>query len=61
MRSLMTIAEFQKIYSVSRATVYRLAKRKEFQFVHIGRSVRIRTEDAERWYASLGEDSANAQ
>jgi len=55
----MTIAQFQREYSVSRSTVYRLRDRNELSLVHIGRAVRIRREDAERWYASLTGEHAN--
>ena len=55
MPALITIAEFLRTYNVSRSTVYRLRDRQELPFVHIGRAVRIRREDAERWYASLSE------
>jgi len=46
-------------YNVSRSTAYRLNERGELPFVHIGRSVRIRREDAEAWYASLTSEAAN--
>ena len=59
MPSLMTIADFQRTYNVSRSTVYRLRDRHELPFVHIGRSVRIRREDADKWYASLTGSEAN--
>ncbi|MFA7585765.1 MAG: helix-turn-helix domain-containing protein [Novosphingobium sp.] len=55
----MTIADFQHYYNVSRSTVYRLRERGELEFVHIGRAVRIRREDAERWYVSLSGPPAN--
>ena len=59
MAALITIAEFQSKYSVSRSTVYRLADRGEIQFVHVGRAVRIRREDADKWYSRLS-DKADA-
>ncbi len=59
MAALLTIAEFQRTFNVSRSTVYRLRDRGELSFVHIGRAVRIRREDAEAWYASLTGESAN--
>jgi len=59
MNALITIEDFQKAYRVSRSTVYRLKERGELAFVHIGRAVRIRRADAEAWFASLSEASAN--
>lgn len=53
MPTLMTISQFQHNFGVSRSTVYRLRDRNLICFVHIGRSVRIRTEDANNWYQSL--------
>lgn len=50
---LMTIREFQAAYCVSRSTVYRLYEKGELQFLKVGRAVRIKREDAERWFASL--------
>ena len=57
--ALLTIAEFQHHFNVSRSTIYRLRDRNELPFVHIGRAVRIRREDAERWYETLFVDHAN--
>ena len=57
--SLLTFRNFQDDYNVSRSTIYRLAKRGEIALVHIGRAVRIRREDADRWYASLTGSEAN--
>jgi len=59
MPALLTIAEFQQVYNVSRSTVYRLADREEIRFVHIGRAVRIPREDAEAWYSRLMGAEAN--
>jgi excisionase family DNA binding protein len=59
MPALITITEFQKTYNVSRSTVYRLKDRNELPFVHIGRAVRIRRVDADKWYASLTGSEAN--
>jgi excisionase family DNA binding protein len=53
MAALITIPDFCDEYCVSRSTVYRLRDRNEVPHVRIGRAVRIRREDAERWYASL--------
>lgn len=58
MAALLTIDDFKSHYNVSRSTVYRLRDRGEVPHVHIGRAVRIRREDAERWYDSLY-DAAN--
>lgn len=59
MAALMTINGFGHEYNVSRSTIYRLQERGAIKFVHIGRAVRIRREDAERWYQSLLDDPAN--
>lgn len=59
MAALMTISDFQSEYCVSRSTVYQLRDRGEVPHVHIGRSVRIRREDAESWYQSLVDGSSN--
>jgi len=59
MAALITIDQFKNEYNVSRSTVYRLRDRGEIRFVHIGRSVRIRREDAESWYQSLLGEPAN--
>lgn len=61
MPAFLRIADMQRTYNVSRSTVYRLRDRGEIRFVHIGRSVRIPREDAERWYDSLGNGEANDQ
>lgn len=59
MASLLTIQNFCEEYNVSRSTVYRLRDSGEVPHVHIGRTVRIRREDAVRWYQSLFDDAAN--
>jgi len=56
---LITIPQFCDEYGVSRSTYYRLRDRGELACVKIGRAVRIRREDAERWYESLQDDAAN--
>lgn len=55
MAALMTIQDFSEEFSLSRSTVYRLRDSGAVPHVHIGRAVRIRREDAERWYKSLYE------
>ena len=59
MAALMTIHVFCNEYNISRSTAYRLRDRGEVPHVHIGRAVRIRSEDARRWYESLVESTAN--
>jgi excisionase family DNA binding protein len=59
MSALITISDFRRIYCVSRSTVYRLREAGDIKFVHIGRAVRIRREEAEKWFASLPSDPAN--
>ena len=56
---LLTIADVCQSYNVSRSTVYRLRERGELRFVHIGRSVRIRRDEAEKWLASISGGEAN--
>ncbi len=53
MAQLISIRDFSERYSISRATVYRLKNKGEISFLKIGRATRIKTEDAERWFASL--------
>jgi excisionase family DNA binding protein len=55
MKSLISISEFTAMYGLSRSTAYRLAGKGEFAFVHIGRAVRLRREDVDRWYARLSD------
>lgn len=59
MAALITINFFCEEYGVSRSTAYRLRDSGAVPHVHIGRAVRIRREDAERWYQSLSDDAAN--
>ena len=56
---LLTIPQFCGEFEVSRSTAYRLRDSGEVPHVKIGRAVRIRREDAERWYESLRDDAAN--
>lgn len=57
MAALLTIRAFCEEYGLSRSTAYRLHHRGEVPHVHIGRAVRIRREDAERWYESLVDEA----
>jgi excisionase family DNA binding protein len=50
---LLTIDEFARRYSISRASVYRMAQSGALPMVKLGRSTRIRRTDAENWAASL--------
>lgn len=59
MAKLMTIPQFCDEYEVSRSTCYRLRDSGQVPHVKIGRAVRIRAEDAQRWYDSLRDDAAN--
>jgi excisionase family DNA binding protein len=56
---LLTIDEFVRRYSVSRATVYRMAASGALPMIKLGRSTRIRRRDAEEWAASLPARAAN--
>lgn len=53
MSTFMSIKDFQEEFRVSRSTVYRLKARGEIAFVRVGRAVRIKVEEANRWCASL--------
>lgn len=53
MSALITISEFQKIFRVSRSTVCRLIKRGEIGCVHVGRAVRIPSEDVDAFMQRL--------
>lgn len=59
MAALITVKQFCVEYGISRSTTYRLRDQGEVPHVKIGRAVRIRREDAERWYQSLAESVAN--
>ena len=59
MSKFLTILQFCDEYTVSRSTAYRLRDSGAVRHVKIGRAVRIRREDAERWYESLMADAAN--
>ena len=60
MKSLISIAEFCETFGVSRSTVYRLAQRGEIPFVHVGRAVRIRAQDADSWCDRLSSAQGKA-
>ena len=47
MTTLISISEVQRLLNVSRATVNRLLDRGELRRIHIGRAVRIPSEDVE--------------
>ena len=59
MAKLHTIQWFCEEYGVSRSTAYRLRDSGAVPHVKIGRAVRIRSEDAERWFASLQQSHCN--
>ena len=59
MAKLLTINDFCEEYSVSRSTAYRLRDSGDVPHINIGRATRIRSEDAQRWYESLVDQSAN--
>lgn len=52
-QKLMTIADFCKIYRVSRSTFYRLVTGGEIVIIKIGGATRIKTEDADLWFETL--------
>lgn len=53
MKKLLTITEFIDRYGVSRSTVYRLFDTGTIKPIKIGRSTRIKIEDAESWVDAL--------
>ena len=53
MNTLISISEVQRLLNVSRATVNRLLDRGELRRVHIGRAVRIPSEDVEDFVQRL--------
>jgi len=53
MPALLTIADFCRLYGISRSTAYRLINNQNINLVKIGRASRIKREDAEAWLASL--------
>lgn len=52
-RQFLTIQDFCQRYAVSRSTFYRLVTNGDIVPLHIGRAVRIRSDDADGWAASL--------
>jgi len=46
-------ANICELYSISRATFYRLAAAGAFPLVKIGRATRVRADDVEAWAATL--------
>ena len=53
MNTLISISEVQQLLNVSRATVNRLFDRGELRRVHIGRAVRIPSEDVDAFMLRL--------
>jgi excisionase family DNA binding protein len=53
MNTLISISEVQRLLNVSRATVNRLLDRGELRRVHIGRAVRIPSEDVQAFVQRL--------
>ncbi|MEP2990613.1 MAG: helix-turn-helix domain-containing protein [Parasphingorhabdus sp.] len=58
-QKLITIAEFCKIYRVSRSTFYRLVSGGDITIIKIGGATRIKVEDANSWFESLSADNDN--
>jgi len=53
MSTLISISEVQQMLKVSRSTVIRLIERGEIRCVHIGRAVRIPSEDVDAFVQRL--------
>jgi excisionase family DNA binding protein len=52
---LLTIPQVAAALSLGRSTVYELVQRGELPVVHIGRAVRVRFTDLEKWVAEQAE------
>ena len=52
-KALISINEFLETYGLSRSTVYRLNAQGKIRFVHVGRAVRIPSEDVSAWYDEM--------
>ncbi len=50
---LITVADFLRLYSVSRTTFYREVAAGRLRILKLGTASRVKTDDAERWAASL--------
>ena len=48
-----TPAEFQRRYSLSRSTFYRLVNAGELRLWKVGRASRVSRDEAERWFDGL--------
>lgn len=46
---LLTLAELEELLKVGRTTIYRLLSTREIPSYRIGRSVRVRRTDVDRW------------
>ncbi len=55
MKKLLSISEVVRDYGISRATVYRQAKKGEFPIKKIGRMSRVDRDDLTRWMERLPE------
>ena len=53
MDGFYTIAEFLKVYSIGRTTLYRAVQAKALRLTKLGRASRIAKADAAAWAASL--------
>jgi excisionase family DNA binding protein len=60
MNALIPISEVQRVLNVSRSTVYRLLERRELDCVHIGRAVRIPSEDVKAFLQRLRSGNGSA-
>lgn len=60
MSVLISIAEFQDRFGVSRSTVLRIHRKGLLPFVRVGRCVRIRTEDVDSWFSSITDQNASS-
>ncbi|MFL2771725.1 MAG: excisionase family DNA-binding protein [Rhodospirillaceae bacterium] len=51
-----TVWQFCREFNIGRSSVYRAFDEGKLKRLKIGKHVRIDKQEAERWYASLGED-----
>jgi excisionase family DNA binding protein len=58
---LLTATEVAKIFKISKSLAYRLIQLGEFPSIRIGRSVRVREEDLEKFTSQSREENISSQ
>ena len=51
---LLTVADVQKLLTVSRMQTYKIMRRPDFPLLRIGKLYRVRAADLERWLTAQG-------